>query len=208
MPVPGDPEWLKKKGLDIQSELPQQMQSRPKYSNTSNAFNPGWNNNQQQIVGGNKRNYMGRHSDNKQRSNIKKSFPGRPSIDRTRQPPPPPVMDLRKAENAWKPKRRGDAAEQNEDDKKLETLRKDVRSILNKITPTSYDALIEDFKKMDVGQSEKSQQIAIELIFDKAVEEPKFCSLYTNLCKDQVDRGKRTVGSFFHTLIQKVQATF
>lgn len=32
--------------------------------------------------------------------------------------------------------------------------------------------------------------------------------MYTKLCKEQVDRGNRVKGSFFHTLIQKVQTTF
>jgi hypothetical protein len=137
----------------------------------------------------------------------KGSVTGRPSYGGIRQPPPPPVMDLRKAENAWKPKRR-DEGTVSEDEKKYEAARKEIRSILNKITPTSYDELIEQFFAIDVGQNERYQQIAIELIFDKAVEEPKFCSLYTKLCKEQVDRGHRRQGSFFVTLLQKVQATF
>lgn len=84
---------LKKKGLDVHSELPQQMQNRSKYMNTSNAFNPGWNNNQQQIVGNRNKLYAGRHSDNKMRK--KGSVTGRPSYGGIRHPPPPPVLDLR-----------------------------------------------------------------------------------------------------------------
>ncbi|KAI6184399.1 MIF4G domain-containing protein [Aphelenchoides bicaudatus] len=200
---PVELDLLKKKGLDVHSELPQ-IQNR-KYGGTSNAFNPGWNNSQQTIVGSRKGGmYAGRHSDNKMRN---KKILGRPSYDRMRQPPPPPVLDLRKAENAWKPKRREETGV-SEDDKKFEAARKEIRSILNKITPTSYDELVQQFFDIDVAQNERYQQIAIELIFDKAVEEPKFCSLYTKLCKEQVDRGQRKAGSFFHTLIQKVQATF
>jgi translation initiation factor 4G len=159
-------------------------------------------------VYGSRKLYQGRHSDNK-RGNPKNKPVPRPSFDRAnlRQPAAPPVLDLRKADNAWKPKRRGEA-EVSEEDKKYEILRKDVRSLLNKITPTSFEALKEDFFKMDVGQNERSQKIAIELIFDKAVEEPKFCPLYTDLCKEQVDLGKRTSGSFFHSLLLKVQTTF
>lgn len=210
VPIPGDLELMKRKGLDIQSEIPQQLQNRSKYSNTSNAFNPGWNSNSQQVVGGIRKAYGGRHSFTDNKSGMPKRPPrGRISLDRPIKPPPPPVLDLRKADNAWKPKRRGEV-ELSEEEKKQQLLRKEVRSILNKITPTSYECLIEDFFNLDVAQDERSQEIAIELIFDKAVEEPKFCALYTSLCKAQIERGKgaKTKNSFYHTLILKVQSTF
>lgn len=194
---------LKLKGLDLNSDLPQQTQSR-KYQTPTNIFNPGWNQ-QQQVFSINRKIYAGRHSHSDGNKNRNKNrIPPRASYG-PRQPAQ--VLDLRKAEVAWKPKRRDDGST-SEDDKKYENVRKEIRSILNKITPTSYDELIKDFFNINVAQDERYQQIAIELIFDKAVEEPKFCSLYTKLCKEQSDRGTRTKSSFYHTLIMKVQKTF
>ena len=122
--------------------------------------------------------------------------------------PPPPVEPLRKAGSAWKPKRRNDETEEASEEKQLKQWRKEIRSLLNKITPSTFEQLAEDFYAMNVEEDEQLRSISIDLIFEKAVEEPKFCSLYTNICKGQVDRGTRSTGTFFSTLIAKCQATF
>lgn len=52
----------------------------------------------------------------------------------------------------------------------------------------------------------------IDLIFDKAVEEPHFCALYSDLCKRQVECEPKTAVdervTFRKSIIQKCQATF
>lgn len=52
----------------------------------------------------------------------------------------------------------------------------------------------------------------IDLIFDKAVEEPHFCALYSDLCKRQVECEPKTAIddriTFRKSIIQKCQATF
>lgn len=104
------------------------------------------------------------------------------------------------AENAWKPKHLTE-------EEKLQALREDIHLLLDKITPTTYNALIKKFKNMNVGRNESTQQIAIDAIFSKAIEKPEFWSLYAKLCSDQVD-GNRFPGSFFDALTNRVQKTF
>lgn len=50
----------------------------------------------------------------------------------------------------------------------------------------------------------------VDLIFDKAVEEPKFCRLYSDLCKEQTDRELKTTTNrpFRQAIIKKCQTTF
>jgi len=117
---------------------------------------------------------------------------------------------LHKAENAWKPKLRGKDSKLNDEEAKYEKFRKSVRSLLNKITPTTYAEIVGKFVELNVGQNEHSCKVAVGLIFDKAVEEPTFCGMYTDLCKNQfnVEGGRKEEGSFFYTLVQKVQSTF
>lgn len=119
----------------------------------------------------------------------------------------PPAVEVRRAENAWKPVRRVGAA-MSDEEKQEEKIRKTIRSLLNKITPTSYDTLKEEFFALGIGVDGVAQKIAVELIFDKAVEEPKFCSMYTQLCKAQAERSKRVRGSFYEVLVSKAQKTF
>lgn len=57
---------------------------------------------------------------------------------------------------------------------------------MNKITPTSYQQLEVEFLNLNVYTHKKILTTAVDLIFDKAVEEPKFCELYSNLCNRQV----------------------
>ncbi|KAI6194041.1 MIF4G domain-containing protein [Aphelenchoides besseyi] len=195
--------------LDISCDPPPQQHSRAKYPATHNNFNPNWQmNNNQTIVGPNRNKtpYHARNSDSKIRR-TKNNLPSRPSFNRTECRPPPPPEMLRPAENAWKPKRRADK-EMDETEKKYEASRKEIRSILNKITPTNYEQLAQDFYALNVEDDPRLQVISIDLIFDKAIEEPKFCPLYTNICKGQVDRGGRGENTFFRALIQKCQQTF
>lgn len=51
----------------------------------------------------------------------------------------------------------------------------------------------------------------VDLIFDKAVEEPKFCGLYSDLCKLQTDyeiKAGSTTRPFRLAIIKKCQTTF
>lgn len=55
---------------------------------------------------------------------------------------------------------------------------KNIRGVLNKITPQHYEDLKHDFfnhLECDIGVHGK---LIIEIIFNKAVDEPTYCELY------------------------------
>merc|ERR1712001_769197 len=97
---------------------------------------------------------------------------------------PPPVridlkishqeVELQKAENAWKPKDKGKGSEEPEDPIKI--LERNVRAILNKLTPQKFDKLVAKFKELEIDTVPKLEA-CIELIFGKAVDERIFSGL-------------------------------
>lgn len=60
----------------------------------------------------------------------------------------------------------------------LQKLYKSVRSLLNKLTPSTFDELSRDFLRFEVYKNKEQMGEVINIIFDKAVEEPNFCALY------------------------------
>uniref|UniRef100_A0A1I7SG96 MIF4G domain-containing protein n=1 Tax=Bursaphelenchus xylophilus TaxID=6326 RepID=A0A1I7SG96_BURXY len=210
-PTPCDEGMLKERELHIEG-MPQANQNRPKFSGGGHPgvynFNPQWNAGGLGSGGLKRVPYAGRHSENTRNARKKGSITGRASLDRTaRNPPPQPLDNLRKAENAWKPKRR-ETGSIDDEELKYEKFRKEVRSIFNKITPSTYEDLKDEFLNLNVDSDLKMQKIAIDLVFDKAVEEPKFCTLYTNLCKAQISATGKGKDSFCRALIQRAQSTF
>ena len=86
--------------------------------------------------------------------------------------PAPAVIDLKisdrditlqKAENAWKPQNKMDG---NEATDPLAELERNVRSILNKLTPQKFETLVEKFNGLPIDTQEKLKA-CIELIFEK-----------------------------------------
>lgn len=57
-----------------------------------------------------------------------------------------------------------------------------VRGILNKLTPEKFQELSDDLLKLDLN-SEAILNGVIKLIFEKALDEPKYSSMYAQLCK-------------------------
>ncbi|KAJ7560639.1 hypothetical protein O6H91_04G138100 [Diphasiastrum complanatum] len=80
---------------------------------------------------------------------------------------------IAKAASPWMP-RRGD---QDEKEKVFRT----VKGILNKLTPEKYEILLEQLLQSGINSAEILQGV-ISLIFDKAVLEPTFCPMYSELC--------------------------
>ncbi|KAL3123242.1 hypothetical protein niasHT_006785 [Heterodera trifolii] len=168
--------------------------------------------------------YAGRHSDNKLKP--KKGPIARQSLDQrpiklAQVSGSPQVAENlpRRSANAWKPKREErfdmNAPERNDEEVKYEKLCKEVRGLLNKVTPSTYKDLSEEFIKYKIHEDPKLLEMIIDLIFDKAVEEPHFCPLYSDLCKKQVEEEKvamadkqPTEKSFRTEIIQKCQKTF
>jgi len=60
-----------------------------------------------------------------------------------------------------------------------------IQSILNKLTPNTYDKLFEQLKDIDLS-IESNMNIFIKIIFPKAVTEQRYCELYAKLCSDIV----------------------
>lgn len=89
-------------------------------------------------------------------------------------------IELNKAENAWKPDALRKEPNTNEDPQ-LE-LERNIRSILNKLTPQKFDKLVKKFNELNID-SEDKLKAAIELIFEKAVDEPEFSVAYARMCE-------------------------
>ena len=87
-----------------------------------------------------------------------------------------------------------------------------IRGLLNRITPTSYDELSENFVNYKIHTDQILLEKIIDLIFDKAVEEPHFCPLYSDLCKKQVEieltEIQKEQNTFRKGIITKCQQTF
>lgn len=81
---------------------------------------------------------------------------------------------LAKTDNAWKPGR----GRQSEDQKTL----KKVNGLLNKLTLEKFEPLLERFLELPIDSPELLRE-TINLIFDKATSEEKFCPMYANLCE-------------------------
>ena len=53
---------------------------------------------------------------------------------------------------------------------------------MNKLTPENFGKLTEEFLDCDLGQL-KRLKLVVDLIFEKAVDESKYCRLYALLCR-------------------------
>ena len=85
-------------------------------------------------------------------------------------------VKLRRSENAYKPNKATN-------DSEMEALSKKVRAILNKLTPQKFQTLVVQFKELEINTEERLR-LAIELIFEKAVEEPAYSTAYASMCKE------------------------
>lgn len=118
-------------------------------------------------------------------------------------------VQLSKAENAWKPSnkkpaRSRGAEEAEEDDleqSKTHEVLKQLRSILNKLTPQKFQALIQQVKELKIDTEDRLKG-AIDLIFEKAILEPNFSVAYANMCRCLIG-----VSLFRCTLIMHVHAS-
>lgn len=90
-------------------------------------------------------------------------------------------IQLHETENAWKPaKLKQD--ENGGDLDPLADLAKKARGILNKLTPQKFDVLVERFNELEVN-SEDALVKCMELVFEKAVDEPGFSVAYARMCE-------------------------
>lgn len=104
----------------------------------------------------------------------------RPSIERVRQ-------SLPSSKDAWKPDRQKTAEDVSEEEASVKEVCKKVRALMNKVTPTSQKPLTDEFISYNVSSNDNQLSQVVGIVFDKAVEEPKFCALYAEMCRSQVN---------------------
>ncbi|XP_075892976.1 eukaryotic translation initiation factor 4 gamma 1-like isoform X3 [Nelusetta ayraudi] len=98
-------------------------------------------------------------------------------------------VQLNKAEKAWKPStkktrsRPGNESEENDPENiKTQGLFKQVRSILNKLTPQKFQQLMKQVTELTIDTEERLKGV-IDLTFEKAISEPNFSVAYANMCR-------------------------
>ena len=91
-------------------------------------------------------------------------------------------VKLRESENAWRPARlKGPASA--EEELQTDELYKKVRSVLNKLTPQKFETLVSQVRSLEIDTQDKLQGV-IDLVFEKAVDEPNFSVAYALMCKE------------------------
>ncbi|XP_063978604.1 eukaryotic translation initiation factor 4 gamma 1-like isoform X2 [Diachasmimorpha longicaudata] len=91
-------------------------------------------------------------------------------------------VKLRETENAWKPGRLKSEMLPGEE-AKSQSLYKKVRSVLNKLTPQKFNTLVNQVRALEIDTQERLQGV-IDLVFEKAVDEPSFSVAYALMCKE------------------------
>ena len=107
---------------------------------------------------------------------------------------------LNTTENAYKPVK---MANITLDD--TEKVLRDVRAILNKLTPQNFQKLVSDLVNLEINANDNRLRGTIDIIFEKSIDEPKFSQTYANLCKalNQVSLNYSFHKSFFYQNIIK-----
>ena len=124
-------------------------------------------------------------------------------------------VKLNKAENAWVPsamnKKKDSSAAPEGAENEFADLRKKSLAILNKLTPQKFETLVTKFQDLPIDSSEKLS-LCMELVFEKAVDEPSFSVAYAQMCaelqkkKVQDETGKEV--NFRKLLIMRCQQEF
>lgn len=81
-------------------------------------------------------------------------------------------VKLNVAKNPWKAKH----------DNGSEVDSKKLRSILNKLSPSNFDTLVGQVNDLVINTEEKLKKV-VDIVFEKAVDEPGFSLPYSKLCK-------------------------
>ncbi|KAM3921382.1 eukaryotic translation initiation factor 4 gamma 3 isoform 6-T6 [Leptodactylus fuscus] len=91
-------------------------------------------------------------------------------------------VHLKKAENAWKPSVKRDSQVEDPESIRTQALFRKVRSILNKLTPQMFNQLMKQVMDLTVDTEERLKGV-IDLVFEKAIDEPSFSVAYANMCR-------------------------
>eukprot|EP00066_Takifugu_rubripes_P022618 XP_011611884.1 PREDICTED: eukaryotic translation initiation factor 4 gamma 3 isoform X1 [Takifugu rubripes] len=108
-----------------------------------------------------------------------------------RRPPPRKIImnlsvnddvQLKKSENAWKPGLKRESPADDPEMLKTQELFRKVRSILNKLTPQKFNQLMKQITDLTIDTEERLKGV-IDLVFEKAIDEPNFSVAYGNMCR-------------------------
>ncbi|XP_077059719.1 eukaryotic translation initiation factor 4 gamma 3 isoform X1 [Siphateles boraxobius] len=108
-----------------------------------------------------------------------------------RRPPPRKIIvnvsviddvQLKKSENAWKPGMKRESVPDDPDALRTQELFRKVRSILNKLTPQMFNQLMKQVTDLTINTEERLKGV-IDLVFEKAIDEPSFSVAYANMCR-------------------------
>ncbi|KAM5125042.1 eukaryotic translation initiation factor 4 gamma 3 [Mantella aurantiaca] len=91
-------------------------------------------------------------------------------------------IHLKKSENAWKPSVKRDSQPEDPESVRTQALFRKVRSILNKLTPQMFNQLMKQVTDLTVDTEERLKGV-IDLVFEKALDEPSFSVAYANMCR-------------------------
>ncbi|XP_067228544.1 eukaryotic translation initiation factor 4 gamma 3 isoform X2 [Chanodichthys erythropterus] len=122
-------------------------------------------------------------------------------------------VQLRTTENAWKPGMKRESAVEDPDSQKTQELFRKVRSILNKLTPQMFNQLMKQVTDLTIDTEERLKGV-IDLVFEKAIDEPSFSVAYGNMCSclatlkvPMTDKPSNTV-NFRKLLLNRCQKEF
>ncbi|XP_051735410.1 eukaryotic translation initiation factor 4 gamma 3 isoform X7 [Ctenopharyngodon idella] len=122
-------------------------------------------------------------------------------------------VQLRTTENAWKPGMKRESAVEDPDAQKTQELFRKVRSILNKLTPQMFNQLMKQVTDLTIDTEERLKGV-IDLVFEKAIDEPSFSVAYGNMCSclamlkvPMTDKPNTTV-NFRKLLLNRCQKEF
>uniref|UniRef100_A0A3Q0S187 Eukaryotic translation initiation factor 4 gamma 3 n=1 Tax=Amphilophus citrinellus TaxID=61819 RepID=A0A3Q0S187_AMPCI len=139
-----------------------------------------------------------------------------------RRPPPRKIImnvsvnddvQLKKAEHAWKPGMKREGLAEDAETQKTQELFRKVRSILNKLTPQKFNQLMKQVTDLTIDTEERLKGV-IDLVFEKAIDEPSFSVAYGNMCRclatlrvQMTDKPNTTV-NFRKLLLNRCQKEF
>ncbi|KAG7493404.1 eukaryotic translation initiation factor 4 gamma 3 isoform X2 [Solea senegalensis] len=139
-----------------------------------------------------------------------------------RRPPPRKIImnlsvhddvQLNKSENAWKPGMKREGPIDDPEMLRTKDLFKKVRSILNKLTPQKFNQLMKQVTDLTIDTEERLKGV-IDLVFEKAIDEPSFSVAYGNMCRclatlrvPTTDKPNNTV-NFRKLLLNRCQKEF
>uniref|UniRef100_A0A3B5AK85 Eukaryotic translation initiation factor 4 gamma 3-like n=1 Tax=Stegastes partitus TaxID=144197 RepID=A0A3B5AK85_9TELE len=139
-----------------------------------------------------------------------------------RRPPPRKIImnvsvnddvQLKKSENAWKPGLKREGPAEDPESQKTQDLFRKVRSILNKLTPQKFNQLMKQVTDLTIDTEERLKGV-IDLVFEKAIDEPSFSVAYGNMCrclatlKVQMTDKPNTTVNFRKLLLNRCQKEF